>query len=247
MKLASVEIRSAAEMLINILEGKASALQEMGTAIMLSGGVDSSLLFSIYGRKVVPFTLFHGKSADLEEARFLCSYLDRDLVEIEITKDEIMEAAAAIKHIDPSASIIEISFEIPFYVACNRIPQERIMTGQGADEIFYGYRKFRDGREDSNWISLETLRNKTLPREIMISSAFGKVPLMPYMDEEIIREFSSIPRVEHMNQEYNKIIVRKACEIMGIPERIYNRPKKAAQYGSGIMKVLREFRGEINT
>ena len=243
MKCLNVEGKSLSDKLIEILSSVSEKIEE--SSLMLSGGVDSSLLLAIFGDKVHPYTVSYKHSADLDEARYVSSFYNMELTEINVTRDCIIQAAKAIKVIDPDASILEISFEIPFYIGCKRTKEKYIITGQGADEIFYGYSKFRDGREQTNKSSLEILTSKTLPRELKISDHFGKTPIMPYMSEEIVSFFGNLPPDIHMNRDRNKLIIREACQKVGVPERIYRRPKKAAQYGSGIMKVLKESRGVI--
>lgn len=241
MECGKVEYTDLSDKLIEILRTESTKIGE--SALMLSGGVDSSLILALFGKKVHPYTISYNNSIDLEESRFISSFFNMELRELHVSREDIIYAAKDIEELDPTVSTMEISFEIPFYIGCKSIKEKNIVTGQGADEIFYGYSKFRDGRDETNKLSMETLKNRTIPRETKISNKFGKTTIMPYMNEEIVSLFSNLPPEMHMNKERNKLIIRKACEKVGIPERIYNRPKKAAQYGSGIMKVVREMRG----
>ncbi|MGP6238807.1 asparagine synthase C-terminal domain-containing protein [Cuniculiplasma sp. SKW4] len=236
-----MEYTDLPDKLIEILRAESKKIGE--SALMLSGGVDSSLILAIFGEKVYPYTISYNESIDLKESRYISSFFNIELRELNVSKEDIIDASREIEKLDPTVSTMELSFEIPFYIGCKNIEESNIVTGQGADEIFYGYSKFRDGREQTNKLSMETLKKRTIPRENKISDKFGKIPIMPYMNVEIESFFANLPPEMHMNKERNKLIIRKACEKVGIPERIYNRPKKAAQYGSGIMKVVREMRG----
>jgi len=245
MKYANVDLDQEAGMLVSYLKDYGQSVKAGETALLLSGGVDSSLLFSIFSKNVHPYTVFYGNSEDLREARMLCEHMGMDLKEIEMTRGDIRECAMGLRDIDPKISLLSLSYEIPLYMACRETEKKYVMTGQGADEIFYGYGKFRDGRETTNKSSIAKLVDETIPREIKITSKFGKVPLMPYMQKSIMERFANMPADQHMSGNMNKIIIRKACEIVGLPERTFLRPKKAAQYGSGIMKALREMKGEL--
>ncbi|MEM3676465.1 MAG: asparagine synthase-related protein, partial [Thermoplasmataceae archaeon] len=117
-----------------------------------------------------------------------------------------------------------------------------LVTGQGSDEIFYGYRRFTDGRESTNISALEKLSRTTLPRERRIAEYFGKEVRMPYLESGIQSIPSAMSRELNLRDGGNKQILRQVATLAGLPEELVKRPKKAAQYGSGIMKVMRKLK-----
>jgi asparagine synthase (glutamine-hydrolysing) len=49
----------------------------------------------------------------------------------------------------------------------------------------------------------------------------------------------SIPVSFKIRDGERKAVLRRAAGLLGVPEELSNAPKKAAQYSSGIQKILR--------
>ncbi|MHB8361162.1 MAG: asparagine synthase C-terminal domain-containing protein [Thermoplasmataceae archaeon] len=134
---------------------------------------------------------------------------------------------------------MEAGYESVLAGLMKRSDEKFIVTGQGADEVFYGYSKFTDGREYSNEESLRILHNKTLPRERKISSYFGKKLITPYLDEEIVKLFSKLPLEMHLSKNgQRKKILREEAVLAGFNIEFSGNKKLAAQYGSGFQKAI---------
>ncbi len=234
-----MDVTSRAELLLKMLGDQHESISGK-TALLLSGGIDSSLLLSIYMDKIIPYTIGFPASQDISFSEKLCNEFSLNLNVIETGEEMVRKAFMKVIETDKNITFTDIGFETVFQIACDEVRQDKIMTGQGADEIFYGYMKFRDGRENSNRNSLEKLFTTTLPREMKIASSSGKTLIAPYLDRNILDSFSTLPYEMHVSDDSNKIIIREAARIAGLPEFIVHRPKKAAQYGSGISSFLRK-------
>ena len=230
-----MELQDHALKLIQML--KVQEKWAKNAAFALSGGVDSSLLFQLLGVEKRPYIVGIENSQDLEFAMKYCNFIHVSPERLVVTESEIHEFSGIVKKIDPKISFLDLGFETVLAILLARIREERLVTGQGADEIFYGYSKFRDGREMDNRSSLEKLFRVTLPREEKIASYFGKMLITPYLDASLVSYFSNLSMAENIKRNENKIILREAGKVCGLPEFIYNRSKKAAQYGSGVKKV----------
>ena len=218
-----------------------------GTAIMLSGGVDSSLLLACYFSKLIPYSIGFPGTQDIKMATRLCDDLGKKLNIIEAAEETVKDAANHVLELDNGVNFTELGFETTLYFALSGINEAFVMTGQGADEIFYGYSKFVDGREESNSSSLKILHERTLPRENKISTSMHKKLVLPYLMNEIPEKFQYLPREEHIKNGVGKIIIREACRLKGLPTYIYERPKKAAQYGTGFSRHLEsDFRRRVS-
>ncbi|WP_287961283.1 asparagine synthase-related protein, partial [Acidiplasma sp.] len=90
----------------------------------------------------------------------------------------------------------------------------------------------------SNETYLNRLFNVTLPREKKMAEYYDKELITPYLNPEILKLRSKITRNVNINGESNKLILREIAKNIGIPDSIFNRNKKAAQYGSGINRYL---------
>jgi len=117
------------------------------------------------------------------------------------------------------------------------------VTGQGADEFFYGYQKYERDPGLSNMPDIEKLKNITAPRENRLSDSYGKKIVVPYMNQDVIGIALNIPRDSHINKDGRKIILRSIAKRLGLPDEVVNLRKTAAQYGSGLQKVVRKTSG----
>jgi asparagine synthase (glutamine-hydrolysing) len=64
---------------------------------------------------------------------------------------------------------------------------------------------------------------------------------VPYLDLQIINIAMNTPmkyKINDVNDRLRKCILREVAMDLGVPQEIVERPKKAAQYGSGIHKIL---------
>ena len=65
---------------------------------------------------------------------------------------------------------------------------------------------------------------------------------LPFTYSPLIELGLTIPVSMKINPEHNpkrKIILRKLAKTLGLPDEIALKPKKAAQYSSGVSKTLR--------
>ena len=221
--------------LINMLKEQEELIDD--SAFALSGGIDSSLLYSVLGKGRHAYCAGTEGSLDFIYAEELCRISGTTLSRINVEDDDVLEFTNIVKSIDPEISFLDLGFETVLAIVLSRINEDALVTGQGADEIFYGYRKFSDGREEDNKRSLDKLFRLTLPRESKIAEYFGKKLITPYLENGIPEYFSKMDRGVHLDEVNNKLILREAGRISGLPDSIYLRGKKAAQYGTGIKKV----------
>ena len=122
-----------------------------------------------------------------------------------------------------------------------------ILTGEGADELFAGYRYYRD-YEDSALFrrelrrSVQCLHNVNLQRVdrmTMVHSIEGRVP---FLDVEMIELAQTIPpelklKKDNGPRAVEKWVLRKACEDL-LPAEIVWRDKEQFDEGSGTIDLL---------
>lgn len=207
----------------------------------LSGGVDSSLVAKLAGRGCVAVGLEN--SHDLKQARHAARALGLECSFVTITEAEIAAAlpgvVAAIPKKDPVNTGIALT---QYFVA--RFAKEhgytRILTGQGADELFGGYARYEtsDNLEEElarDFLGLEVQAR----RDQAIAGLFGTYLSMPYLDLRVVRAARIIPAQEKVQGGRRKIPLRKVAE-RHIPPDLAWMEKKAMQYGSGVWGVLRK-------
>ncbi len=209
------------------------------SAIAFSGGLDSSILLYLSPMSIHPYVVGLPGSMDLRSAGESASLMKRDIAIIEVNEDLVLKAAFNVKKIDPDIAITDLGFETVLYLTLSAISEDLLVTGQGADEIFYGYHRFLTGGAGTNVASIEKLLKITLPREKKIAESLGKKILTPYLDPEIMK-YSSVDPSMQVKDGKNKLLLRAAGAKLGIPNAVCQKEKKAAQYGSGVDKILRK-------
>jgi asparagine synthase (glutamine-hydrolysing) len=210
-----------------------------GSALAFSGGVDSSLLLWLSRGGLRPYTTGFPGSPDLKSASTAAALMGFSTVDILLDDQYTKNAASAIRKIDPGIPTAELGYEIVLYAILDHAPVERLVTGQGADELFYGYRAFIDNPLMSNERHLKDLFEVTLPRETRMAEEFSKTLLTPYLSPRILEISRSLGRDRNVIGSRNKSPLRDAAIAAGLPEEIAERPKKAAQYGTLVQKRLR--------
>jgi len=118
-----------------------------------------------------------------------------------------------------------------------------IAAGQGADEVFGGYNKYVSVPDDQLKGRMkedaDRFYRETFPHEQGVASHFGKTILRPYLDDSLVGYVDSLsPSDIRPTPESRKKILCDAATSMGYGF-LANRPKKAAQYGSGILDSIK--------
>ncbi|EQD31486.1 glutamine-hydrolyzing asparagine synthase, partial [mine drainage metagenome] len=136
--------------------------------------------------------------------------LHRDLSVVEVSEYQVLEVAKKIMAIDPGITMKDLGFETVLYLTLSGIREDTLVTGQGADEIFYGYHRFLTGSSGTNDTSIRKLLNTTMPREKKIAESLHKKIIAPYLEDGIF-EYSSLGIGKHIVEGTNKFLLRSAA------------------------------------
>ncbi len=250
------------------LDGIVKEQCEPETGVIFSGGVDSSLLAVLAARHcgVTAYTVGTEGAPDLPFARNLKS--DFGLEIIKLSEGDIEAALPAIlpiiKKEEGRISPVRVGAELPSYFAAKAASEDGLkvmLSGQGPDEMFGGYARYKPVLVEDGYGALEALLRKDtleLKDEIIkidraVCSYHGIELRNPFLTDEFVEYGLSLDvkdkmwmgdkKPPHPHEEYEgRFIIRKFCEKLAaeelLPKEIVWRPKKAAQYGSGIHKVL---------
>jgi asparagine synthase (glutamine-hydrolysing) len=75
-------------------------------------------------------------------------------------------------------------------------------------------------------------------REWRLASHFGKVIRHPFLHRDVVEFAQVLPISECIDQGERKKILREVAALLDLGP-VVSRPKKAAQYGSGVMKEMK--------
>jgi asparagine synthase (glutamine-hydrolysing) len=222
--------------------------------VSLSGGLDSSIIAAIAKEFNPNLQLFTGtvqsaKGPDLENAKLMADFLGLEHKIYEITNDDIIdfipEAIWYLESFDEDCisgilSNFYVSKMVKEYTDC-------VMVGEGADELFGGYRmvlkspkvKSPEQRERLAKKLLDISYNTALRRLDRGWMANGVDYRAPFLDKRVVDFSQKIPMSWKIygENEVEKYILREAFRDM-LPEKIANREKLRFAMGTGMDDVM---------
>ncbi|MDI9643501.1 MAG: asparagine synthase-related protein [Archaeoglobales archaeon] len=229
------------------IEKELTSLKIRNYCIAFSGGIDSTLLASLYDLPLICIT-----ASDNEEewARKVANEVSRDLEIRRIGEEEIKRAYYEVPGIIEDSNFLQLSIAIPVHLTmklAKELGYEGVLMGQGADELFGGYKRYEKlSGEVLEKALLEDLKNigaKNLVRDTKISY-FNEIKLiLPYLNWKIIKNCLNIPsemKVKWIEGKcVRKYFLRKIAE-KHLPGEVVWREKKAIQYSTGVARILRK-------
>ncbi|MBR1368428.1 hypothetical protein RJ53_02490 [Methanocalculus chunghsingensis] len=215
------------------------------SVVALSGGVDSSIIAAISGRPSIGVGI--EGSHDLVRARDVARVIGSDFTPVLIDPDEVEDALRRVLPLLPSPSPVDASIAVTAYFLCRAasdLGYARIISGQGADEIFCGYNRYLESRDLKADRAADIA---DLPRQMArdqgVAGLFGIWISLPYLDMRVMRAAEEIPIDEMIRSGVRKFPLRSAARAF-LPADIASYEKKAMQYGSGVWKVIRDLARE---
>ncbi|MGB3943245.1 MAG: asparagine synthase-related protein, partial [Methanothrix sp.] len=181
-------------------------------------------------------------SHDLRRAREVAQELDLSLEAAVIDPGRIEEALGQVLAVIPRADPVDGSIAATLYFVAEWAKDhgyERILAGQGADELFGGYARYLDSEDLASDLERDFLG---LPdqaaRDQAVAALFGVRFSLPYLDVRVVRAAIAIPPQEKVRDGVRKRPLREVAALH-LPEEIAYREKKAMQYGSGVMREMK--------
>lgn len=215
-------------------------------AVAFSGGLDSGLVAALakrYASSVTLYTVGAEDSPDVQAARLAAPLLGAELAVIPLADADLVGLLQEEIRVTGTTSPLVLAFEIPLFCLLRDCRQTDVVGGQGADEIFAGYAKYRGlsavPLREAMAKDLQRLYAETKPHEAKVAAHFGRTLAYPYLDRELVALIRNAPAeaVHPMDEDLPKKILRDAAADLGYGF-LAERPKKAAQYGSGAMDAL---------
>ena len=225
-----------------------NGVEDQDIAVAFSGGLDSGLVAAIakdYARSVTLYTSGKEQSYDVVMAQEMSERLGLPWLHIPITADNIESRLREMITITGTSSPLTLSFELPLFFVCRTVHEKLILGGQGSDELFAGYSKYVGMPDDELARAMKSdmgkLITSTIPHETKVADHFGKKILYPYMDPIVTMQVNAmdLKELKPADADSRKMLLKQVARNLGYPF-IAEKRKKAAQYGSGTMDLVRE-------
>ena len=230
----------------------------------LSGGLDSSIIAALAQKvrqeagkgPLKTFSVGTPGSPDLVAARAVSDHIGSDHYEYAFTAQDLASNLSHVIYHLESADVDLVRSAIPTLFAA-RLAREQVkavLTGEGADELFAGYRYHHTYVDDPRALadeltrSLGAMHNINLQRVDRVTMAESLEARTPFLDRELIDFAQSIPATlklrrtdpdvaESTGATTEKWILRKACADL-LPTDLVWRKKAQFDEGSGTVDAL---------
>lgn len=228
-------------------------MSDVPLGTFLSGGLDSSIVTALAARHVPDlhtFALGFERSADLEAARLVATHVGTSHHEIVARDDEPLAVLPTVLgHLENWDRDL-VRSALPTYLVARFAATELkvVLTGEGADELFAGYR-YHAGYLDHPpvlqqelWRSVTAMHDSNLQRVDRMTMAHSLEARVPFLDPDVVAVAMQIPaelklRRDRTGRTVEKWILRKAFEDL-LPDEIVWRTKSQFDEGSGAVDRL---------
>lgn len=242
------------EKIVKSIEKRAKDFKN--ACISFSGGVDSSFLAYFYDLPLISVTASAEEEKRIKKsAKMLGRTVEIFKFDKEVVKNTLPVVINAIENSNP----LQVSIAIPVHLSMNfakYLGYDEIIFGQGADELFGGYKKYEnligESLRDAMLEDLMNIGDNNLIRDIKLSYINEIKLITPYLDFDIIESALAIPPELKIFREGVNVIRKFFFRQMAkkfIPEELAYASKKAIQYStktySMLEKIAREYKKDL--
>lgn len=230
-------LEDAASLTAQRIEGK-------GAAIAFSGGLDSSILASLLDVPLVSIALEGSRDEDWAgRAASLLGAMERTTIHV-VDIEEVERALCEVVAMLNTCSVLDVSIALPLYMLAQRLRGiEVLITGQGADELFGGYKRYEDADDVGECMQrdLNELLQRGIHRDRKVAAAWGITLEAPYLSSPLIEAAQHVSpklKLKRVGDEVMRKYVLRCAALQYVPEEIAWRKKHALQYSTGLMRAI---------
>lgn len=254
--------------LYSAVEKRVENISNVG--LIFSGGVDSTILAVLLkqiaenrNNNPIPLTIKLysvgvENSQDIRFSKEIAEELNLPIKTIIIDETTVKESIKPVLTAIEDDNVMKLGVGMTIYLAAKAMKEDNFkvaLSGQGADELFGGYNRYLKHFEEKSlfdayfdldeeiYHDISNMYHVNLERDDAVSMANGVELRVPFLDNDIINLALDIPgkyKIRNNEDLLRKHILRDVAKSIGVPDYIADRPKKAAQYGSGVNKILKK-------
>jgi len=258
-KAKQTTMQAAAEKLQKLLQNsvkeRVSGLKEV--AVAFSGGLDSSivtLLAKNSGADVHLIYVSLEKQPETEHAKKAAEALKLPIHIYLYNEEDVEKVLPKVLWLIEEPDPVKASIGIPFYWAAEKTIEmdfKVMLTGQGADELFGGYRRYvydylRYSSEKMHEIFFNDIRRMyetNFERDFKICNFHSvelRLPFATYQMAEFATDLPIELKIGLPGYGQRKLVLRRVAENLGLPQFIANKQKRAIQYATDVNKTLKK-------
>jgi asparagine synthase (glutamine-hydrolysing) len=221
-------------------------MSDVPFGVLLSGGLDSSLVAAVVSRhaslrvedhlrspawwpRVHSFCIGLEGAPDLEHARTVADFLGTAHHELHYTLQEGLDALSDVIYHIETFDVTTIRASVPMYLMARKIKAmgiKMVFTGEGSDEIFGGYLYFHKAPNDQEFFSetvrkVRALNNYDCLRANKSMAAWGVEARVPFLDKAFLDLAMTIDpglkRIDPAARRIEKHILREAFDTADDP------------------------------
>jgi asparagine synthase (glutamine-hydrolysing) len=209
-------------------------------ALLLSGGLDSSILASLLRPGYAVTCSFGEDSPDSDFAKEVAGKFCGEFARVVISPEEMLELVEQAVQIFKTFDPIEIRNSAVALAGLQRAKADgysKVMTGDGGDELFAGYNYLSRYFSDPSRLEIELRRLWKVMHfsSQKIGNHLGITVVAPYLDPDFMEYAKSLPidlKVgEHAGRKWGKYVLR-TCFEQALGSRIAWREKLAQEQGA---------------
>jgi asparagine synthase (glutamine-hydrolysing) len=255
--LQKLDIKTAAQQLRNALfqsaKERLSGLKEV--AVAFSGGLDSSIIASLTRLCNNDILLIHVSLEEQRETAFVeraAAALDLPLHSTIYSTEDLEAALPRVLWLIEEPGPVNTSIAIPIFWAAEQSVKRGyrvLVTGQGGDELFGGYRRYLDdyekhglaGVQERLYQDITSSYETNFQRDNKVCAFHGVELMMPFADWKVIQFALSLTadlKIASPKDALRKRVLRRTARNLELPKIITEKPKKAVQYTTGVNKAL---------
>jgi len=226
-------------------------------AVAFSGGLDSSLIAFLAKKAGLEVYLIHVSLENQREtlqAEETASMLDLPFHKFLYSAENMEQVLPKVLWCIENHEPLKTSIAIPVFWAAEKAAElgfRILFAGQGADELFGGYRRYlnlytRFGEsvaEKAMMSDIAKMHEQNFERDFKVCSFHNIELRLPLVSYPIVEFALSLPlnlKIFSENDVLRKFVLRKTAEKLGLPKQIVYKPKKAVQYATGVDKALKK-------
>ena len=225
---------------------------DLPLAVILSGGLDSSIVATVasrFHRNVVAYTIGTADSPDLDYATRVARDLGLPHQVIEVAPKEFGRAAlldaVESSELTEYGDIINAAISARLFRAIGDDGMRVAIGGDCSDELFGGYPMYRDiPVQQQQRLFVHKLRNlgrTELQRVDRTSMAATVEARVPFLDPRVVDVALRVPTTMKTVDGVEKWILRRAFGDL-LPDYVVARPKHGLSYSSGLHDRLRLYK-----